>query len=340
MRSAYIPFYWAIVSAQRISLEWVKKAMEKSRPTFLGIGVTKAGTTWLWSQLNKHPDVWMTPAKEVHFFDRSTAYPTLNNLATSSFKRRLLGTKPWERRQVILGLAKIAFNVLRGRFREAVWWGTWTFGEYDTDWYVKLFSQARPDQVCGEITPGYAILEPEDISKIRDVNPDMRLIFMIRDPVERAWSGLRHNVAMGGDIDWNSLNEIMSRLKKPDVALRGDYERTIDNYMKYFDSSQILVCFYDAISHDPEGLMNSITSFLGIREFPKNTADLRARVLVSPERDMPEQVRSYLVEHYAPMMISASRRFGSYSSSWIKRYSNELEVGSGNDSLNFPTFNP
>lgn len=337
MEKRVIPMVLELTSGDAVT----KMIMDKSRPTFLGIGVTKAGTTWLWSQLNKHPDVWMTPAKEVHFFDRATSYPTLNDLATTSFTRRLLGSKPWERQQVMLGLAKISYNVLRGRPRKAAWWLTWTFGTYDAEWYVRLFSQARSDQVCGEITPGYAILEPDDISKIRDINPDVRLILMIRDPIERAWSGLRHNVAVGSNINWNSLEEVMSRLKKPDVALRGDYERIVDNYLKFFDSSQILVCFYDAISRDPAGLMSSITSFLGIRDLQVNAADLKERVNVSPEREMPKQVRDYLVEYYTPMAIRASQRFGSYASSWIDRYSDIPEHHwTGDSAPPMPTLHP
>ena len=185
---------------------------------------------------------------------------------------------------------------------------------------MKLFSQARPNQVCGEITPGYAILNPEDIERIQVINPDIRLLLLIRDPIERAWSGLRHNVAKGKHIDWNSEMEMLSRLKKPDVALRGDYVTIVDNYLKFFDSSQLLVCFYDSIAHNPAGLLRSITSFLGIKQTPGKNADLKQRVNVSPTRDMPRIVREHLIEQYMPMITRASDRFGSYASSWKARY--------------------
>jgi hypothetical protein len=204
-----------------------------------------------------------------------------------------------------------------------MWWSSWTFGHYDDSWYVNLFSQARSDQVCGEITPDYAILNPEDIARIHETNPNIRLILMIRDPIERAWSGLRHNVAKKNFADWNSETEILSWVKRPDVAMRGDYERIVDNYLKVFDSSQLLIGFYDAISKDPLGLMNAITSFLGIKPLPGDTTDLSKRIAVSPLIEMPDTVRDYLTEQYMPMIARASKRFGSYASYWEFRHSKD-----------------
>ncbi|TVQ38230.1 MAG: hypothetical protein EA384_09570 [Spirochaetaceae bacterium] len=39
-------------------------------PDFLGIGTTRGGSSWLYRVLSRHPDVWMPPVKEVHYFDR------------------------------------------------------------------------------------------------------------------------------------------------------------------------------------------------------------------------------------------------------------------------------
>jgi hypothetical protein len=296
--------------------------MENKRPSFLGIGVTKAGTTWLWKQLNKHPDVWLAPEKEMHFFDRAEDYPTLDTLATASFLDRLSGSKQSDRRAILHGLTNIARSVIRGQGKAALWWGSWTFGHYDESWYVNLFSQARPDQACGEITPGYAILRYDDIVRIREINPNMRLILMIRDPIDRAWSGLRHNVAKGNFVDWNSERHILSWLQKPDVLLRGDFERIVDNYLAVFEPSQLLVGFYDAISKDPLGLMNSVTSHLGLKPLPGDTKKLAERVNVSPKIEMPDTVKDFLLDQYMPIIARASNRLGSYASYWEFRYSN------------------
>src|SRR5262245_10957802 len=41
-----------------------------ARPDFLCVGAQKGGTTWLYWQLDSHPDFWMPPVKELHYFDK------------------------------------------------------------------------------------------------------------------------------------------------------------------------------------------------------------------------------------------------------------------------------
>src|ERR1700757_3086986 len=41
-----------------------------ARPDFLCVGAHKSGTTWLYQQLDSHPDFWMPPVKELHYFDQ------------------------------------------------------------------------------------------------------------------------------------------------------------------------------------------------------------------------------------------------------------------------------
>ncbi len=222
-------------------------------------------------------------------------------------------------------------------FSQAAWWTNWTFGYYDEEWYVNLFSPAGDHPARGEITPSYSILNPSDIARIQAINPDMKLVFMIRNPIERAWSGLRFSVAIGStEIRLNSVNEVIARLETPRMLLRGDYERTLDNYLQFFPSSQILVCFYDAISRDPEGLIDSIARFLGVREFPANLVDAKTRVNASPKREMPEPIREYLLKKYTPMINRFSQRFGSYAAAWESGESNGAESASGRHEASWP----
>src|SRR5690606_23280995 len=99
---------------------------------FLGIGAQKAGTTWLYRQLSRHPRVRFPGGKEVHFWN-----------------------------------ARIERDSL--------------------DWYRALFS-SDPALVEGDVTPAYGILEPTVIRQIHDAFPDLRIIFIMRNPVARAWS--------------------------------------------------------------------------------------------------------------------------------------------------------
>ncbi|MFW6275337.1 MAG: hypothetical protein ACOC2M_01735 [bacterium] len=59
--------------------------MNKEGPTFLGIGVQKSATTWLAHMLREHPDIFIPPAKEIHFFDSKPQYPSPNYLDYDNF---------------------------------------------------------------------------------------------------------------------------------------------------------------------------------------------------------------------------------------------------------------
>src|SRR4029453_18936667 len=56
----------------RLSQAATSKFELDGRPDFLCVGAQKAGTSWLYHQLVSHPDFWMPPVKELHYFDEMT----------------------------------------------------------------------------------------------------------------------------------------------------------------------------------------------------------------------------------------------------------------------------
>src|SRR5215470_9868606 len=75
-------------------------------PDFLCIGLQKAGTGWLYDQLQFHPDFWMPPIKEIHYLDR----PFSQLGKSEKFLRfarkperwghKFMGRRPWDERDV------------------------------------------------------------------------------------------------------------------------------------------------------------------------------------------------------------------------------------------------
>lgn len=290
--------------------------MVKNHPTFLGIGAQRAGTSWLYSQLNQHPQIWMPPVKELHFFDRSTTYPSPNDLASKTLATRILGTQPWQRRRTISHIRTISSHIRKRNYSEALWWIKWTFGHYNDNWYKSLFTNATGNVVSGEITPSYSILKHYDIQQIKAINADIKLLFMIRNPIERAWSAIRYHAFTGYAVDLNSPEQIISLLELPAMHLRSDYERTLNAYLSHFSNKQILICFYDAIRHDPSGLLNSISSFLNVASFNPTAINSKNLVNQSPSHPIPLKVQKYLQDKYSPLINRLSQRFGSYTSFW------------------------
>lgn len=272
----------------------------------------------------------MPPKKEIHFFDRSPYYLSPNTLAVSSPLLRLLRSERWDIRDRIKDLLRLVKYTFIGDAERADWYRKWSFGYCDDSWYQALFNSAKSHQICGEITPSYSMLESQDIARIKALNPDIKLIFMLRDPIDRAWSAIRFGSGRGRlNVDLASPDEIIDTLKQPGVVLRGDYERTLDNYLQQFDSSQLLVCFYEAIRQDPVGLMTDIADFLDISPFAEGSINASKRVNASKPRPMPKPVRDYLLETYGPSIERIASSLGSYANVWKSLHS-PVTVGRSN----------
>lgn len=291
--------------------------MTLNYPHFLGIGVHKAGTSWLYWQMSQRPDVWLPPAKEVHFFDRSSKYPSPSHLATAAPLKRLLDG-PKQRAHLREGYWRLRRDIAQRDWSAARSTWHWYFGHYNESWYRRLFSRHIDSHVCGEITPAYSMLDSDDIARIHALNPDMKFILMLRNPIDRAWSALRFNRDRGfSDLDLTAEEDVISRLQSPDYLLRGDYLRTLENYLAYFPAEQILVGFYDAIRADPTGLFNGVCEFLELPVDEQAKIDNSTRVNPSQWQAMPERIKAYLEETYTPAIHALADRVGSYANHWL-----------------------
>jgi len=140
-----------------------------ARPDFLYVGAQKAGTSWLYRQLEPHPDFWMPPVKELHYFDQPTRTkefhpPQRGDARDSSF---------------IDGMKDLSAQFY-----------------LDLDSYGRLFSH-KGTQLSGDISPAYSTLTDEIIERVVNHFPNMKVVFLARDPVERAWSQLSMGVRLG-----------------------------------------------------------------------------------------------------------------------------------------------
>lgn len=281
-------------------------------PTFLGIGAHRAGTTWLHRALARHPEIWVAPVKELHWFDRSPVYPSRKDLSLASPVRRI--GDPAGRHHLMKGLAGATKALTRGDRRELGWHLHWTFGRFDEAWYRRLFPTDGDHEVAGEITPSYAILDIADVREIARINPRMKLILSLRHPVERAWSALRYDAANGRHgVDLDSTASLIARLDERGPVLRGDYERTLDVYSSVFGAESILVVFYDAIVRTPGRVLDDIAGFLDVGPFPPGVS---APVNEAPATPMPPVVWSHLADRHRESTVRLATRLGSYTWDW------------------------
>jgi hypothetical protein len=284
------------------------------KPKFIGIGAQKAGTTWLFSRLNELSEFSLPYEKEIHFFDRSPDYPSPNFLAEENVLSRLSDLNRTKH-----GIKQCLKFIQRGDWHKAKWYWKWYFDNYNETWYLNLFKGF--DGITGEITPAYSLLEEKDILRMYNLFPEAKILFMIRNPIDRAWSQFRFDLNRRG-IDVSKLSQIPEEefirfLYSEGQQARSDYITTIKRYMSVFPQDQIMVGFFDAISLQPIEMLEQIVSFLGgdpAKVYVECRVDKRSNT--SPMKEIPSFALEALHNTYDGMIDELSVMLGSYCEFW------------------------
>lgn len=213
-------------------------ALPKGTLDFLVIGAQKAGTTSLFEHLRAHPQLYLPPGKEKPFFSH-----------------------------------------------DAIFGAGW-------DPFVRtVFVDAPPDRLWGKATPWYmagcpvrddrdVTLSPEEAvraipERIHARLPDVRLVAILRDPVERCVSHFRMGVLGGRET--RTFEQVVVDLLTPQALERarllrrtppyvtfGEYGRVLEGYYEAFPPEQILITFTNELEAAPAKLLRTLFGFLDI----------------------------------------------------------------------------
>lgn len=203
-------------------------------PNFIIIGAAKSGTTTLYRLLEQHPQVYMNPVKEPHFFSSG---------CTGGGESRPDGKPTW-----------------RGRMPVR-----------DLDSYYALFSGAAGEQAIGEASTSYLPSEEAPL-RIAQLVPDAKLLAILRNPVDRAYSQHMHHVRDGReplDTFEEALDAEASRMKEGWGVFwchkrSGLYAEQLQRYYDHFDKDQIQVYLFEDLKEHPIKTVQCIFSFLEI----------------------------------------------------------------------------
>lgn len=283
-------------------------------PAFLGIGAQKSATTWLDRCLRTHPSIWLPPLKELHYFDDRAAGP-------APAGRPLLGSRWSGRRSRRQLMARLRADVRYADLGGLRWDLRYFFGRQGDAWYLSLFPR-DPRRVSGEITPDYSILDEQDVARVRRVLPDVKLIFLMRDPIDRSWSQIRMDVGRTGrrvaDVP---LEELTALARSDRVARRSDYQRTLRNWGRHYATDRFFIGFLEDVRDRPEDLLERVFRFLGLEPAAARLGDLpRSRVHAPAARErVPPQLERELARLHLEELRALEARFGDPVSGWRER---------------------
>lgn len=178
------------------------------------------------------------------------------------------------------------------------WLGRWL----GPSWYLSQFAPGA-GRIRGEVSPSYGYLPLERIHLVRTLFPNVRIVYLLREPVGRAWSHTRHTCR---HAEAHFTASPASRVDAPDidwqaaaahewVTASGDYLGQLRRWLAVFPRSSVLIRFYEEIASDPETLLRDVLAFLGADPtVPLDAFPLRERINPGMEHPMPPEIGTML----------------------------------------------
>ncbi len=278
---------------------------------FVCVGAQKSGTTWLARVLEDHPEIFMTPVKEIHYFDHVAGITNHLNRRRMRSRYRKYHQRMWTQ----LG----RWSTYRSQW---AWYRAYMREPTDDAWYASLFNHRGVRKFAGEITPEYAIVGREGYAHLKRLSPTVRVLFIMRNPVARGWSNLLHECRSRNlDAAKLSTEEAIAILSEPKFEQLGDYMATLDNIAATFAPEQTKAMYYEEIHRDRLAALDEICTFIGIGFAPEYFPALSERPNRSQEARLTEPVRQWLRNHYRPLAIALHDRLGRIPPEWSKEFS-------------------
>lgn len=132
------------------------------------------------------------------------------------------------------------------------------------EYYEEFFSEHASEPVIGEATPFYHYV-PVVPERIHSLLPSVKLVFSLRDPINRAYSAFQMKVWQGGESSETSFLDAVRR--NPAYLDNGRYAYQLSRYYRFFNPEQVLVVWFDDLKRNPAVFYNSICDFLSIERF-------------------------------------------------------------------------
>jgi hypothetical protein len=134
-------------------------------------------------------------------------------------------------------------------------------------WYRRQFAPAASHQVPGEVSPDYT-KHPHHSGapeRIATLCPDVKLVYLVRHPIERMRSMYLHQVAMGREqrpID-------VALLDDPHYLEVSQYAMQLDRYLRHFKRERILICSSEELFDNRAAVLAQVHCFVGVKPLPE-----------------------------------------------------------------------
>ena len=230
------------------------------------VGATKAGTSWLHRYISDHPECWMQPIKELHYFDAIDR----NDWA---YQRRVIEGRRAGLQADLAGAAGPWADELRRQITLMDrWLAVLAREREDAAAYLDYLTDGADGRLVADMTPAYSLLSQDRLAGMARLLPDVRFIYLMRDPVARLWSHVRmmaERRAKPGESLAERAKRILNRVitgKEPQIAERSDYRAALSKILAAVAPARRLVMFSEDLFS--QAGVGRICAFLGISPVP------------------------------------------------------------------------
>ncbi len=253
-------------------------------PNFFIVGAPKAGTTSLYHYLDQHPEVYMSPIKEPNYFASEVRAENFG----AEQQERIARDLEEQRRYLDGPMSEQRFGALG----------------LDLDDYLKLFRNVRGQRAVGEASVCY-LWSQSAAANISARVPEARILMILRDPAERAYSQYMQWVTKGAIR--HSFREQVERslrhaggkfeMMHPFLEM-GLYYEQVKRYLDLFPRERVRVLFYEDYREDAARVVAEVLGFLDVDA--SFAPDLSRRHLVGrwPGASMDAADRACLGDYY------------------------------------------
>jgi len=206
-------------------------------PNFLIIGANKAGTTSIYSYCSQHPQIFMSKIKEPMFFSASPEFANTLRKNNNSKSSNLANPK------VVNSIEE----------------------------YQNLFVGGESAIARGEASTSYLASPSKTIPKIKSMNPSMKIIACLRNPIDRAFSGytMYHSAGLEKrSFEEAIADEIAGKFDGVPPGRRylclGKYYWSLKKYLQAFGEEKVLILLFDDLKQNPTQFVKNIFDFLDV----------------------------------------------------------------------------
>ncbi len=266
---------------KHVNVEGIRDDKLYTVPDFLLIGPQRTGTTWLSRYLVQHPEIFIPAEKELYYFNY------LAKGAGKLFHSTRLSWYMSKFQPSMMDFLRLnAMNLkMMGRLpKESLQW-----------------FQYNKAEIFGEATASYAAMGEPLIEDVLRLNPNIKIIMLVRDPIERAWSHAKKDLLKANnkhmkDVPFSTFEDFYQR----DYQIRcGQYREMIQLWKKHVSQERFLIKKFSDVTQHPKPLFNDVCQFLGIQ--PMAEVLMKQQKVVNPTANvkLPAEHRALLSALFA-----------------------------------------